>query len=67
MVSEGGLGHREVRAVPPATSPVGEGRGSRGFVDMVGSQRAARTTLIFDDGQGSGCLVTYGEATSGQP
>ncbi len=36
-VSEGGLGHREVGAVPPATVPVGEERGARGFVDMVGT------------------------------
>src|SRR3712207_4013322 len=31
-VSEGGLGRREVGAVPPAVSPVGEGHGACGFV-----------------------------------
>ncbi len=35
-MSEGGLGHREEGAVPPLAVPVGEGRGVRGFVDMVG-------------------------------
>jgi hypothetical protein len=34
---KGGLGYREVGAVPPAAVPVGEGRGVRGFVDMVGT------------------------------
>jgi len=36
-VSEGGLGHREVGAVPPAAVPVGEERRVRGFMDMVGT------------------------------
>ena len=39
-MSEGGLEHLEVGAVPPATSPVGEERGVRGLVDMVGTWRA---------------------------
>ena len=33
----GGLGHREVGAVPPASPAGGVGRGVRGFVDMVGT------------------------------
>jgi hypothetical protein len=33
----GGLGHREVGAVPPAAVPAGEGRGVRGCVDTVGT------------------------------
>jgi glyoxylase-like metal-dependent hydrolase (beta-lactamase superfamily II) len=37
LVSGGGLGHREVGAVPPAACPVGEGRGVRGFMDMIGT------------------------------
>ncbi|MBB3084174.1 hypothetical protein FHR93_002388 [Geodermatophilus sabuli] len=37
LVSEGGLGHRKVGAVPPASPVVGEERGVRGFVDMVGT------------------------------
>jgi hypothetical protein len=37
QVSEGGLGHREVGAVPSAAVPVGKGRGVRGFVVMVGT------------------------------
>jgi hypothetical protein len=32
-----GLVGGQGRAVPPATPAVGEGRGARGFVDMVGS------------------------------
>jgi hypothetical protein len=36
-VSEGGLGRREVGAVPQAASPVGEERGVLGFVDIVGT------------------------------
>ncbi len=31
----GGLGHRELGAVPPAADPMAEERGVRGFVDMV--------------------------------
>ncbi len=33
----GALGHRDVGAIPPATSPAGEERGVRGFVDMIGT------------------------------
>jgi len=37
FVVAGGVGHREAGAVPPAASPWGEGRGVRGFVDLVGT------------------------------
>jgi hypothetical protein len=37
LVSEGRLGHHHVGAVPPATSALGEERGVRGFVVMVGT------------------------------
>src|SRR3954470_6253144 len=37
FVPKGGLGHREVRVVPPRAPGVGEGRGARGFVDMIGT------------------------------
>jgi hypothetical protein len=37
QVLMGGLGHREVGAVPAAAVPVGEGRGVCGFADMVGT------------------------------
>ena len=34
---KGALGHREVGAVPPASPAVGEERGVRGFVVMIGT------------------------------
>jgi hypothetical protein len=36
-VSQEGLGHLEVGAVPPSTVPVGEKRGVRGFEGMIGT------------------------------
>jgi hypothetical protein len=44
VVFEGGFWHSEVGAVPPASPGVGEGRGVRGFVVVVGITPGADET-----------------------